>query len=316
MKRLITELPTLTTPMKDEELMVYLSTTEEAISAVLLVERKGSSEASRRLSKWAVKLGAYGISYAPRNAIKALGSKDVPELSKAKEEHTKQDPVAEVDVWKMYANGASNDHGSEAGLILIDPEGMEYSHAFRLNFNNSNNDAEYEALLVGLRIAKGMKVKNIRMFVDSKLVASQVEVSYDARGEKTKKYKEKVQEGLMNGTLVEELNELSVDVAEVNMVVEEERRMWITPIREYMEKGILLDNLAEARTIREKTNNYVIEDEVLRVGNKGHLHVRIPPQTKWGGKTSKPEHNARNQDKVTPRGSMMGRGTTECALGP
>nr|GEZ62750.1 protein NYNRIN-like [Tanacetum cinerariifolium] len=41
MKRLVAKLPTLTAPMKDEELMLYLSTTDEAISAVLLVERNG-----------------------------------------------------------------------------------------------------------------------------------------------------------------------------------------------------------------------------------------------------------------------------------
>ncbi|GJX65113.1 reverse transcriptase domain-containing protein [Tanacetum coccineum] len=44
-----------------------------------------------------------------------------------------------------------------------------------LNFSNSNNDVEYEALLAGLRIATEMQVKDIHAFVDSKLVASQVE---------------------------------------------------------------------------------------------------------------------------------------------
>ncbi|GJU08381.1 reverse transcriptase domain-containing protein [Tanacetum coccineum] len=79
-------------------------------------------------------------------------------------------------------------------LILIDPEGAEYSYALRGNFTNSNNDAEYEALLAGLRITAKMKVKKMHAFVDSKLVASQVEGSYEARGEKTKKYREKVLE--------------------------------------------------------------------------------------------------------------------------
>ncbi|GKB14198.1 reverse transcriptase domain-containing protein [Tanacetum coccineum] len=52
-------------------------------------------------------------------------------------------------------------------------------------------------------------------------------------------------------------------VAKVNMVAEEEGRTWITPIREYMEKGTLSDDPDEERTIREKINNYVIEDGVL-----------------------------------------------------
>nr|GEV07817.1 reverse transcriptase domain-containing protein [Tanacetum cinerariifolium] len=65
----------------------------------------------------------------------------------------------EIDMWKLYTDGASIEHGFGAGLILIDPEGVKYSYALRLNFTNSNNDAEYKALLVGLRIAKRIKVE-------------------------------------------------------------------------------------------------------------------------------------------------------------
>ncbi|GKD17311.1 reverse transcriptase domain-containing protein [Tanacetum coccineum] len=269
MKRMIEELPMLTAPIKDEELKVYLSEVDEAVSAVLLVER------NRRNS-----LGLGGCSGIVKN----------------QEGASKPRPMAVADVWKLYTGGASNDYRSGAGLILIDPECVEYSYTLRLNFSYWNNDDEYEALLVGLRIATRMKVKNICTFVDSKLVASQVEGSYEAHGEKTKKYKEKVLEvvtsfnnfqishipmeqnkkadtlskleavqckGPTNGMLVEELNEHSVDVAEVNMVAEEEGRTWMTPIREYMEKGTLLDDPTEAGLIREKINNYVIEDGVL-----------------------------------------------------
>ncbi|GKB06061.1 reverse transcriptase domain-containing protein [Tanacetum coccineum] len=64
-------------------------------------------------------------------------------LSRNKEEQTAVGLIDDTDTWKMYIYGASNDHGSGAGLILIDPEGMEYSYTL----SNSNNDAEYEALL-------------------------------------------------------------------------------------------------------------------------------------------------------------------------
>ncbi|GJS78281.1 reverse transcriptase domain-containing protein [Tanacetum coccineum] len=178
-------------------------------------------EASGRLAKCVVELGAYDISYSLSNTIEGqvladfladimagddpsckkapkskttLGLEDVPESSKAREEQTNQDPIVEVDVWKLYTDGASNDHGSRAGLTLIDPEGMEYSYTLQLNLNNSNNYAKYEALLAGLRIANGIKVKNTYAFVDLKLVASQVKGSYEAQGEKTKKYMEKVLE--------------------------------------------------------------------------------------------------------------------------
>ncbi|GJS98582.1 reverse transcriptase domain-containing protein [Tanacetum coccineum] len=119
----------------------------------------------------------------------------------------------------------------------------------------SNNEAEYKALLAGLRIATKMQVKVIHAFVDSKLVASQVEGSYEAKGVIMIKHQEKVLE-LANAfnrfrithipraenkkadalsklaavqfdhfskeVLVELLNECYVKAHEVNIVVEEE----------------------------------------------------------------------------------------------
>ncbi|GJQ93574.1 reverse transcriptase domain-containing protein [Tanacetum coccineum] len=182
-------------------------------------------------------------------------------------------------VLKLYTNGASNKHGSEAGLIFVDPEGAEYSYALRLNFTNSNNDAEYEALLACLRILTKIKVEKRHAFVDSKLVANQVEGSYKAKGEKTKKYKEEVLEiirsfsnfrishipreetkkaddlsklaavqceGLTKRVLIEELNKGSVDMAEVNAIIEEATRAWMTPIQEYIKHGILPEDAVEA----------------------------------------------------------------------
>ncbi|GJR79918.1 reverse transcriptase domain-containing protein [Tanacetum coccineum] len=83
-------------------------------------------------------------------------------------------------IWKLYTDEASNNHELGAGFTLIDPEGAEYNYTLRLNFANSNNDAEYEALLAGLRITAKMKVKKMH--------------AYEARSDKTKKYRENVLE--------------------------------------------------------------------------------------------------------------------------
>ncbi|GKA54168.1 reverse transcriptase domain-containing protein [Tanacetum coccineum] len=335
MKKLVSELPTLTTPKKGETLMMYLAVANEAVSTVLLTERNGrqmpiyyvsrslqgaetnyapieklalalvhatrrlrsyfqahpikvitdspigqvlnNSGASGRLAKWDVELGAYDIMYAPRVAIKGQvladfladtpteisataevpnnpRVEDIPEPSNARGNLT-PGPRA----WRLYTDGASNNEGSRAGLILIAPDDVEYSYALRLNFSNSNNDVEYEALLAGLWIAKEMQVKDIHAFVDSKLV----EGSYEAKGTRMVKYREKVLElagafnrfrithipraenrkadalsklvavqfdHLSKEVLVEVLNERSVEAQEVNMVVEEEGPTWMTPI--------------------------------------------------------------------------------------
>ncbi|GKB13688.1 reverse transcriptase domain-containing protein [Tanacetum coccineum] len=58
--------------------------------------------------------------------------------------------------WALFTDGASNPKGSGEGLVLIGPSGVEYTYALRLTFPSTNNDAEYEALLAGLRISRKM----------------------------------------------------------------------------------------------------------------------------------------------------------------
>ncbi|GKD26270.1 reverse transcriptase domain-containing protein, partial [Tanacetum coccineum] len=117
---------------------------------------------------------------------KPSDQKEAPESSRSKKEQTTIDSIEEAETWKLYTDRASNDQGSSAGLILIDPKGVEYSYTLWLNFNNSNKDAKYEALLARLRIETGINVEKMHASIDSKLVANQVEGSYEARGEKTK----------------------------------------------------------------------------------------------------------------------------------
>ncbi|GKD40504.1 reverse transcriptase domain-containing protein [Tanacetum coccineum] len=184
---------------------------------------------------------------------------------KAMETKAPENLRTEPDIWKLYTDEASNKHGSGAGLILIDPDGAEYSYALRLNFANSNNDAEYEALLAGLRIATKMKVEKMHAFIDSKLVASQVEGSYEAKGEKTKKYKEKTLEMIrsVNNFQISHIpreENRKADALKVNAIIEEATRTWMTPIQEYIEKKILPEDATKARTIREKARNDTIEE--------------------------------------------------------
>ncbi|GJW05677.1 reverse transcriptase domain-containing protein [Tanacetum coccineum] len=347
MKKLVSELPTLTTPKKGETLMMYLAAANEAVSAVLLTERNGrqmpihyvsrslqgaetnyapmeklalalvhaarrlrryfqaypikvitdsligqvlnNSGASGRLAKWAIELGDYGITYVPMVAIKGQVLADFPadtptEISATAEvpnnprvedflepSNARGDLTSGPKAWRLYTDRASNNEGSGAGLILIAPDEVEYSYALRLNFFNSNNEAEYEALLAGLRIAKEMQVRDIHAFVDSKLVSNQVEgfrITHIPRAENRKadafsKLAAVQFDHLSKKVLVEVLNERSVEAQEVNIVVEEEDPTWMTPIRNYLEGGKLPEDPIDARTLMEKIGNYTIEDGVL-----------------------------------------------------
>nr|GEZ48225.1 reverse transcriptase domain-containing protein [Tanacetum cinerariifolium] len=98
--------------------------------------------------------------------------------------------VTQEEPWTVFTDGSSCVDGSGAGLILTNPEGVEFTYALRFQFAASNNEAEYEALIAGLRIATQMGVKNVQANVDSKLVANQVLGTYVAKEDNMIKYLE------------------------------------------------------------------------------------------------------------------------------
>ena len=53
--------------------------------------------------------------------------------------------------------------------------------SLRLGFKASNNKVEYEALIVGLQVARNLRVEEVEVFSDSRLVVNQVEGSFGAR---------------------------------------------------------------------------------------------------------------------------------------
>ncbi|GKD56637.1 reverse transcriptase domain-containing protein [Tanacetum coccineum] len=155
--------------------------------------------------------------------------------------------------------------GSGSGLILTNPKGTEFTYALRFRFDATNNEAEYEALIAGLRIAEQIGVKNLQANVDLRLVANQVNGSYIEKEPGIIKYLKKVRDltstfkefsikqvprgenkkadalSMMASTsfaylskqvLVEELKEKSIEEKEVLVVVKEEGRTWMTPIHE------------------------------------------------------------------------------------
>nr|GEX03746.1 reverse transcriptase domain-containing protein [Tanacetum cinerariifolium] len=96
----------------------------------------------------------------------------------------------EEELWTLCTDGSSCVDGSGAGLILTNPEGVQFTYALRFQFATSNNEAEYEALIAGLRIATQMGVKDVHVSVDFKLVADQVLRTYLAKEDNMVKYLE------------------------------------------------------------------------------------------------------------------------------
>ena len=87
-----------------------------------------------------------------------------------------QTPPAVVDqeYWMMYFDESLMKKGASAGLVFISPLGVRMRYMVWLHFPSSNNEAEYEALINGLRIAIELGIRCLDIRGDSQLVVNQV----------------------------------------------------------------------------------------------------------------------------------------------
>ncbi|XP_071705216.1 uncharacterized protein [Rutidosis leptorrhynchoides] len=175
-KRLLKELPMLTAPVAGETLVSYMAVLAEAISSVLIAERNGVQmeiyivrhpilvltdqpikqilkhpASSGQLAKWEIELGEYEINFSPRHAEVQILADFLLETTE-KVDYSRYVTSSNC-MWELHTDGASSEEGVDAGLVLTSPEGEEHTYALKFCFYASNNEAEYEALLSGLRIA-------------------------------------------------------------------------------------------------------------------------------------------------------------------
>ncbi|XP_071714772.1 uncharacterized protein [Rutidosis leptorrhynchoides] len=219
--------------------------------------------------KQAVELGAYEISYFPRNAIKGQVLAD-------------------------YLAESSED--VSAGLVLASPKGEEHTYALRFNFDVTNNEAEYEVLLAGLNIAHKMNVTKLRAFTDSQLVENQFSGSFDAHDPSIQKYLMLLQKSAVRfehfelaqvprsqnkkadalskvaaltfshfqkQVWVEELPSKSIYNDLMIASVEEEQPNWMEPILQYIRNNVLRNDKREAHLVRERAPMYIIQNDIL-----------------------------------------------------
>jgi ribonuclease HI len=95
-------------------------------------------------------------------------------------------------IWSLYFDGSKSKEGAGAGCVIIDPAGNKTLMACRLEFECTNNTAEYEALLQGLRKASDMNIQNLTVFGDSEIVVRQVRDSIHCLSPHLKSYQSEV----------------------------------------------------------------------------------------------------------------------------
>jgi ribonuclease HI len=175
-------------------------------------------EASGRIAKWAVEIMGETISFAPRKAIKSQVLADF-----VAEWVDTQLPTAPIqpELWTMYFDGSLMKTGAGAGLLFISPLGKHLRYVLRLHFPASNNVAEYEALVNGLRIAIELGVRRLDARGDSQLVIDQVMKNSHCRDRKMEAYCDEVRRledkfyGLELNHIARRYNETADELAKI-----------------------------------------------------------------------------------------------------
>ena len=132
------------------------------LTQLLLKAILRSADYTGRVAKWGIILGAFDIKYMPCTSIKGQVLADlvaefteplVEELEPAKNMDGKLVGTISqygLSPWEVYVDGALNQKGSGVGLVLISPEKIIIEKFLRLDFSATNNEAEYEALMMGM----------------------------------------------------------------------------------------------------------------------------------------------------------------------
>jgi ribonuclease HI len=143
-------------------------------------------EATRRVCKWAAELNEFTIDFVHRSSIQSQALADFIAgwTPGAHEEGHRIDDKS----WTIFYDGSWGTFGAGATAILISPSKIQTSYAGRLEFNCTNNIAEYEAVLLGLQKLRAMGIRRAVLKFDSQVITCQVDKNTKARDPKLGKY--------------------------------------------------------------------------------------------------------------------------------
>ncbi|XP_071718750.1 uncharacterized protein [Rutidosis leptorrhynchoides] len=256
-------------------------------------------EISERVAKWAIELGEHEITFLPRHSVKGQVIADF--LVELPSNMIKQGETIvtrrEMDeFWELYTDRASSEEGDGIGILLVSLNGEEITYAIRLKCAASNNEVEYEALIVGLRLTKSIDVRQLTAYVDSQLVASQLNGSFEARDTSMQKYLEltkaltntfaafeikqipqnrnkkadalsKLASLLYNHftkkVMVEVLERKSTEEDTLMATITTEEECWMTPFIKYLADGTLPEDKLQARRILMRAPMYYFKNGIL-----------------------------------------------------
>ncbi|XP_052489428.1 uncharacterized protein LOC128042430 [Gossypium raimondii] len=279
---------------------------------------------SRRMARWQILLIEYDIVYMSQKSIKGstiadfLASQTTEEYEPLRFDFPNEDLMcilekegesSKEELWKMSFDGASNALGHGIGAFLVSLEGDHYPLTARLNFFCTNNIAEYEACIMGLRAAIKRKIKILEVHGDSAFVIYHIHGDWEVRDPKLVRYHDLV------AKLVKEFKEVTfnyfpreenqladalatlasmfkvnreTEIMPIQMSIyetpahcfsieeESDRRPWFHDIVEYVKNQRYPEqaNENDKRTIRKLAVGYILDGNILYKRGKDQVLMR------------------------------------------
>ncbi|XP_074377178.1 uncharacterized protein LOC141718697 [Apium graveolens] len=257
-------------------------------------------DASGRLVNWAIELSQFNIKFVPHMAIKAQALAEfVMECTFPKQqlpsshEITPEETNPGTEFWNLYVDGSSTAERSGAGLILMSSKGFTIQQAITFAFKIRNNQAEYEALISGLRLKKSLGISKVIVYSDSQIVVKQTSGEYITKDPTLAQYQAMVRNILeatpditilqinreennkadelskliqntsdfASSVYFEELKPTSTERSEVLYIRSADN--WMTPYIAYLRDGTLPEDQNKARYLKHKAARFFLEDGQL-----------------------------------------------------
>ncbi|KAI3757912.1 hypothetical protein L6452_05456 [Arctium lappa] len=273
-----------------EVLQLYLAVSNNSVSAVLIRETDG-----RQLP----------IYYVSKTLLDAETS---PELESTMTSDKLIVATLNDITWTLDVDGSANIRGTGLGVVLQSPQGGKMVYSIRCDFKATNNEAEYEALIAGIKIAHELGATRLHVRSDSSLVVNQINGEFAAKDSRMIAYYKKVKEEAKKfshfvieqiprdqNTQADALANLGSALSRttfdnipivhlatpsikeddnISVAPIEEENSWSDDIRNYLEHDQLPDDKMEARKIRFKASRYVmIRGQLYRRSSTG-LNLR------------------------------------------
>ena len=158
-----------------------------------------------RISKWQMLLSEFDIKYINQGPVKGQALADhlaeypseiveqnvevnFPDENVMTTEGQNVEEQSETPKWKLYFDGAANVFGCGIGAVLVSPKSDHFPVAARLTFPYTNNIAEYEACILGVKMALDMGIRELEVYGDSSLIILQTLGEYKTKDSKLVPY--------------------------------------------------------------------------------------------------------------------------------